>query len=240
MRHRRLKNIYWPGIKPFQKRIVTHNEMKRNEEILQELKKIAPVLASAERKNFYRVPEGYFEQAKLNLLDLIDTQIVKEEMTAVAPHLSSLEKKNTFEVPASYFTSFPQKMMSRIEADQKLIEVSATPGWLIQMNAIVEDVFSVFFKPKYAVAFAGFASTALIAAMFFTHIEQQCSDLDCKMAKLSDQELNTYLDSHTDEITDEVFEDTGFDRLSDETNTDGLKDAMTNLTDEELNNAILD
>lgn len=214
--------------------------MKRNEEILQELKMIAPVLASVERKNFYQVPEGYFEQAKLNLLDLIDTHVVKEELTAVAPHLSPLEKKSTFEVPANYFASFPQKMMTRIAEEQTTPDLSATPGWLIQLNTLVEDVFSVFFKPKYALAFAGFASTALVAVMFFTQIEQQCSDLDCKMAKLSDQELNTYLDAHTDEISEEIFEDGSFDGLSVETNADELKDAMTNLTDEELDNAILD
>ncbi|MFN8322725.1 MAG: hypothetical protein U0T74_08720 [Chitinophagales bacterium] len=253
--------------------------MKRNAEILKELNTVAPVLAAIERKNFYSVPEGYFDTFKLNLLDLIDNQTFQEELKTIAPDLLKLDRVNSLEVPspyfhtfsakllkkirheelaeiapqlaglqknyktdvpANYFASFPQRMIARINAEQKTTELSGTPVWLIQINAMVEDVFSVFFKPKYAIAFAGLASTILVAVMFFTQVEQQCSDLDCKMAKLSDQELSTYLDAHTDEVLDEVFENTDLNEFTNEQSSDGIKEALSNLTDEELNNAILD
>ena len=75
--------------------------------------------------------------------------------------------------------------------------------------------------------------------MFFATVEQQCNDLDCKMAKLSNEEINSYLDSNTDNYQEEIFE---LNQEADLPSTDNnvLKDELNNVSDEELNNAILD
>jgi len=256
--------------------------METRENILKELREIAPTLAKMEKKNFYSVPENYFvnfksemlEQVKLSgvtaelkevapellriekkntaeipanyfksfsadLMQKIRADEVAAELKEIAPTLSALEKENLLEVPANYFSAFPQQMMKRIAAEQKATAVATTPKWMEALNNALENISAVVFKPKYSFAFAGTAAVVIVGVMFFMKVEQQCTDLDCKMAQLSNEELNAYLDNNTDEISEEVFE-LNPDASLPSTDNNAINSAFNSLSDEELNNAILD
>ena len=75
--------------------------------------------------------------------------------------------------------------------------------------------------------------------MFFMKVEEQCADLDCKMAALSNEELNTYLDSNIDESSEEIFE-LNADVSLPSTDNNTVSNTFNNLSDEELNKALLD
>ncbi len=204
--------------------------MKNNDEILKELKEIAPELSKLEKKVLDEVPVNYFSSFPNDVMK----KIREQELIAIAPTLSQQEKVNALEVPADYFSSFPQQMLQTVSATQK--EVVSKSSWRESLYVVLEKVADVFFKPKYAFAFAGTVSIVIIGVMMFIKVEQ-CNDLECKMASLTDAEINTYLDSNTDEYSDEIFETTLDESVS---GVEIYKDALKDISDEELNNAVLD
>lgn len=94
--------------------------------ILNELKNIAPTLATASRQMPFEVPAGYFEQladsmlAQVNvtavpsgyfdnfadnMLALVRQQEAQQELTNVAPTVAGLSRQMPYSVPAGYFDS---------------------------------------------------------------------------------------------------------------------------------------
>lgn len=263
--------------------------METRENILNELKQIAPKLSSLEKKNFYSVPENYFvnfksgilekvslsearvelkevapELSKLgaatsgvecpanyfqkfssSLIQRIRAEEVVSELANVAPSLSELEKTFAFNVPANYFSSFPLKMQKRINADEKAIAKSSSTKWLESLNAALDNLAAVIFKPKYAVAFAGSFSIILVAALFFfnTPQETKCDKALCMLEKVSNEELNAYFDENADEFNSDVL-----DFSSDEVKLQQYHESrkkknseilLKELSDEELDDVLL-
>ena len=71
---------------------------------------------------------------------------------------------------------------------------------------------------------------------------QQCDDLECKFAQLSNEEINNYLDNKSDAYSDEVFEmnlDKGLNAAH-INNIHAYKDALNDIDDAALNAAITD
>lgn len=257
--------------------------MKNSKEIANELKELAPKLASLEKVNFHSAPENYFVNFKIEMLDKVKVCGVTEELKAVAPELaklkknaltevpsnyfatfsadllkkvranevadelkqiapslSQLEKENAFEVSANYFSGFPQKMMKRIALEEKSKAKSETPKWLTGLNSALENIAEIIFKPKYSFALAGVAATVVVGVMMFVKVEQ-CNDLDCKMASLTDAEINNYLDNNTEAYSDEIFE-AGTDDAT-PTNATSVQfenEMLRDVSDADLNNALQD
>lgn len=207
--------------------------------VKQELKTVAPELLKIEKRSTVEVPVGYFNFFSRNLMKKIRANEVAAELKEIAPILSETEKVNLLEVPANYFNAFPQQMMKRIAVEQKANAVVAKPNLTNALNNVLENIAAVIFKPKYSFAFAGMASILIVTVMMFPKVEQQCYDLDCKMAALSNEELNTYLDNENELAAEEVFElNTDVSLQSADNKT--MTNAFNNLSDEELNKALLD
>ena len=282
MQLKKLKNICWARIKPKAKTTVRTFDlkMKTKEKILQELKEIAPKLASLDNENAISVPENYFVNFKSTIIEKAKLSGVNEELKAISPELAKIEKRNTVKVPVGYFASlpteflqqirkeevvaelkqiapallqiekenafeistnyfknFPQQMMKTVAAQEKSKTKAATPALFSGLSNALENLAQYIFKPKYSFAFAGTAATVIIAVMMFTKVEQ-CNDLDCKMASLTDEEINTYLDGNADIYTDEIFEAT--DEATTTKTTDFESEMLKDVSDADLNNAILD
>jgi hypothetical protein len=259
--------------------------METREDILKELRELAPHLASLEKVNAYSVPESYFlnfknimlEQVKpvdakqelqvlapsllkiekpLNaelpaayftdfkskLLDKVRAEEVAKELAVIAPRLSVLEKVNTLEAPVNYFNSFPQRVLLDIQARQQA-PVRSAKNWIDGLNEMLDSVINVIFKPKYSMAFAGFATMGIMAVFMFVKV-QQCNDLDCRFAQLSTDEINNYLDNKSDAYSDEVFEmNLDTKGVSGNPNINAIhayKDALKDVDDAALNDAIAD
>lgn len=202
----------------------------------QELSSVAPSLLSIEKKNTAEVPAGYFNTFSAGLMKKIRANEIADELSAIAPTLSATQKKNTLQVPANYFAQFPQQMMQRIAQQQKAAE-PAMPEWMQAINVVLERITTVVFKPKYSFAFAGTATILIMAVMMFVQVQQQCADVDCKMAALTDDELNAFLDTRIAE-GDEVFEVNAAEDL--ESTENNLRDALNMLSNEELSIESLD
>jgi len=258
--------------------------METREDILKELREIAPRLATLEKVNAYQVPESYFlnfknmmlEQvkpvdvkqeihalapslAKLHkpvnaeipavyfsdfssrLLSKVRSEEVAKELATIAPRLSGLAKVNTLEAPVNYFNAFPARVLADITAQQQ--PLTNTRSWLDGLNEVLDNIINVVFKPGYSVAFAGVTTTVILGVLMFVKV-QQCDDLDCKFAQLSTDEINNYLDNKSDAYADEVFEmnlDTkGITGNPNLNNVHAYKDALNDVDDATLNEAIAD
>ncbi len=206
--------------------------------VTEELSAISPELAKIEKRNTVKVPVGYFTSLPNDLLKQIRKEEVMVELKQIAPALSQIEKENAFEVSANYFKGFPQQMMKTIAAQEKSKANVTSPAWFNGLNNALENLAQLVFKPKYSLAFAGTTATVIIGVMMFTKVEQ-CNDLDCKMASLTDEEINTYLDGSADAYTDEIFETT--EETTTPTTTAQFENEMLkDVSDADLNNAILD
>lgn len=175
--------------------------MKNEKDIEIELRQIAPILASQPRINNGSVPINYFELSAQNILKRIQTQ----ELLEIAPTLAKQVKPKYIKIPENYFNSFPTQVLTLIRADLRS-QKTAPSAWLENLNKSIEDVVAVLFRPSYSLTIAGFTSVALLATMLFTNLEQRCGDLDCKMAQLSNEEIDSFLASEQGSYSDEVFE----------------------------------
>lgn len=178
--------------------------MKANEDIQKELKEIAPALSDLRKPVCDTVPEGYFLQFKLSILDLVNEESVTQELKQMAPALAGLQKATTLEVPQVYFSNFSNHMLDIVKA-QDAVETKQQNDWIYKLNQWMEQQLSYIFQPRYTLAFAGSISVVLIAVMLSIKI-QQCSDLDCKFASLTSAELDAYITSNSDEFTTQKFE----------------------------------
>jgi hypothetical protein len=212
--------------------------MKNSEDILKELNEVAPLLAKTAKKNLVAVPENYFSAFQSNLMQEIRRQEVTNELETIAPLLSKIEKESLPQVPAYYFSAFPAQMLKLVSVQQKTNKVAGVPNWLEGLNAVLENITAVVFKPKYSFAYVGTVALVITGVMMFTKVEE-CTDLECRFAKLSNEDLNTYFEKNPDEVYHDMLDNVGEENATakaPELNHSMLKE----VTDEELNNAILD
>lgn len=85
--------------------------MKRNQDILNELREISPVLAEISPVNVFTVPEGYFNQLTADIL--LNTEPVFEN-----GNLFSVDKTTAFSVPEGYFDGLAGSIMNRIKTEE--------------------------------------------------------------------------------------------------------------------------
>lgn len=207
--------------------------------VQQELKEFAPGLADLEKPFAMETPAGYFSNFSHQLVKKIRAKEVALELAEIAPIFSKLEKVNALQVPADYFSAFPGRMLKQVRVQQKA-GPSIISQWIESANNLLDDIAAAIFKPKYSVAFAGFATMIIIGVMMLIKV-QQCNDLECKLAQLSTDEINNYLDNKSDAYSDEVFEMKVEDNAAPAPNsTHVYKDALKDVDDAALNSAITD
>jgi hypothetical protein len=212
-------------------------------EVKHELKSVAPVLSSISKSNTKPAPANYFNSFSDNIVQKIRANEILTELEAIAPALARLQRVNTMQVPAAYFSQFPVSVLKNMVQPQQQAPVFEWK-WLAALNEKLEVIVTTVFKPKYSVAFAAITTLVIVGVMMMVKI-QQCDDLECKFAQLSNQEINSYLDYKSDAYSDEIFEASFEDKIQ-QGETDKLnnvhpyKDALKDIDDAALNQAIND
>lgn len=92
--------------------------MKNNEDILKELREIAPKLAGIEKKNLFTVPEGYFSNLNNVLMHKVQISAAGQKLPQVASLLAQLKGLQQAEAPAGYFSSFSTGLLGKIRATE--------------------------------------------------------------------------------------------------------------------------
>ncbi|MEP6583660.1 MAG: hypothetical protein ABJA90_05325 [Ginsengibacter sp.] len=105
--------------------------MKISSEILNELKEVAPLLATLERVNVFRVPEGYFTKLNERLFSLAILN---------TPEELYFNRTNIQQVPEGYFDTLSTNILAKIKAsypetaDEELNNLSLLLGSLKAKN----------------------------------------------------------------------------------------------------------
>lgn len=264
--------------------------METRDDILKELREVAPELAKLSKVDRYRAPENYFMNFSACILEKVKKDEVREELTALAPALlkvkeatpavtsnyfstfssslldkirgeevskeleemaptlHGLQKVNLYKAPDGYFASFPAQMLTQTTAGEARPETVA-PGWLSQLNSLLDNVVSAMFKPQYTFAFAGSAAMVMIVAMMFLKVEpivEECAkdDLLCQLDKVSSADLEAYFATHTDEFNRSVLDVSVDDKRLQKAvgvSSGNMDEVLLNsISDEELNSVVLD
>lgn len=216
----------------------------------QELKNMAPALAQLQKQNREELPADYFKNFSAGLLNKIRENEVGEELRAIAPTLSSLPKINSYQVPEGYFGTLAQQVIKQAAVGQVRPE-SAVPGWISRLNLALDSLAMALFKPAYSFAMAGGVAVMVIVAMVVVKpatvnpVECATGDLLCMLEKqdISSSELDAYFASHPDEFGKSVLDistdDKRLEKRSEKGNLSLEEYLQSNISDEELNNAIL-
>ena len=190
--------------------------MKNEESIVEELKAIAPVFATLRQLEVYTVPNGYFE----HLAGEITARINKES-------LFSQPQSNIFKIPEKYFETLPDAILSKVKFQQSDV-VSELDQIAPSLNAISrKDVYQVpsgYFenfsvdqakrKTATIISFSStrkwisYAAAAVIAGVLLTggflyEMQRTSLDVSKELNKVSDKELNSYVDNSGVELNEE-------------------------------------
>ena len=119
--------------------------MKPSKDILNELQAIAPALALLDKKNFYQVSNGYFEDSSVKIIELLED----DKVHAANPVLASMKKTEFYNAPEGYFASFTDSIIYQIHADEVIQELSYTAPHLAgldkkELYAVPANYFAVF------------------------------------------------------------------------------------------------
>jgi hypothetical protein len=154
-----------------------------------ELAFLSPLLNRLERKAPYQVPDGYF----------VDLSSFTEAVPAMAeetltPVMAGLRNEQTFQVPEAYFESLPLVILSRVASPARSSKTSPA------------KVISFRFRKngwKYAAA-AVLTGFAFMLGWLRLHNSSHpgTPDIAQTLYKVSDQEIQNYLDNHSVQIAE--------------------------------------
>ena len=113
--------------------------MKASKDILNELREIAPALSGLDKKNFYTVSEGYFEESGQKIMMLaVDVQLHGIDLP---PVLASIKKKQLHSAPEGYFSSFTDNVIGQIQSEEVAEELTYTAPLLVGLEK--KEAYSV-------------------------------------------------------------------------------------------------
>jgi len=138
----------------------------------------------------FAVPRVYFDELPGNILESVKLlngfyqKDVADELYEIAPVLSSVNKRNPYTVPDFYFTNVVsiRSINKKSAAKGKVISFSKTRKWFNYVSAAIV------------------AGILVMGAFLFTDNNERFGkdrtvDLHSELHKLSDEELNKYLDN---------------------------------------------
>ena len=87
-------------------------------EVQEELKQVAPVLNTIDKKNIYSVPADYFENLSREMLSVNSNSEndIKIELPEHASLLNNISKENVFTVPQGYFQQLSENVLAIINS----------------------------------------------------------------------------------------------------------------------------
>lgn len=186
-----------------------------------ELAFLSPVLSRLEKKSPFSTPENYFNDLSDNVVSGVQAiEFVNEELENLSPLMASLKEINVFETPSGYFEHLPEKILGKVQKHPA-------------------RVVSISFRRKvirYAAAAVVTGVIAIGSYMTFKpgKVENGGEALQ-EIAKLSDQELETFLTDNTIALAD-----AGTIVTNDSINEGDAKDLLANVSDEELQSYLED
>ena len=164
---------------------------------MKELREISPLLASLEKVNVFRVPDGYFDNLEFSITDYV--------MLGIST-VKGIDKKNLHDVPGGYFDSLSDSIMAKIRvAYPESFNDEQLPGVLIGLKNT--NPFSV------PAGYFDSVSDAIVAKIASgENAAEELQQLSLLLYRLKDINVFAVPENYFETISDAVIEN-----LSDET-----------------------
>jgi hypothetical protein len=195
--------------------ILNRIKATETENAQEELELLSPLLGKLERKNPFTPPAGYFDNLSKTIVEGVQAiEFVNEELENLSPLMNSLKEKNVYAVPQGYFENFATETLNKVRHQPAKV-ISIGFGRKILRYAAAAIVFGVMTLGAYKIINPSNAPEDPIAKV---------SD----RSKVSDQDLESFLDNNTASIADTSAVTTA------EISDDDSKDLLADVSDEEL------
>lgn len=168
-----------------------------------ELSRLSPVISGISRMTPYGLPEGYFDELSPVLALLRDTPaytVPQGYFDELSPLLTVAQGRSTYQVPEGYFAGLPETILEKVAAPVSAAKVVTMRSDGMRSESMSRDGGKVLKGHWWK-----YSSVAAIAACFlliFTwpQVGTRTGEGDMTVAvsqdlqKVSDQEMQTYLD----------------------------------------------
>ncbi|HSC39087.1 MAG TPA: hypothetical protein VLD19_14490, partial [Chitinophagaceae bacterium] len=159
----------------------------------EELAFLSPVLSRLEKKSPFSTPEGYFTDLSDNVVSGVQAiEFVNEELENLSPLMVSLREMSIYQVPPRYFDQLPAEMLNKVKKQ---------PARVVSMTFTKRVV-------RYAAAAAVIGIIAMVGYLFINRTGSP-NDPNAipgvshpEVAKVSDQELESFLADNTVALAD--------------------------------------
>jgi len=186
----------------------------------EELAFLSPVLSRLEKKSLFSTPEGYFTDLSDNVVSGVQAiEFVNEELENLSPLMVSLKEMSIYQVPPRYFEQLPAEMLNKVKKQ---------PARVVSMTFTKRVV-------RYAAA-AVVVGIIAIGGYLIINRSGAVNDPNgipgvgkTEVAKVSDQELESFLADNTVALAD-----AGTVVTNDSISESDTKDLFANVSDDEL------
>jgi hypothetical protein len=177
----------------------------------EELEFLSPVLSQAEKKNPFISPAGYFDEFSDNVVAGVQAiEFVNKELENLSLVMLSLKEKNVYRVPAGYFESLADEVLKKTKQPAKVVSMG-----------FGRKIF------RYAVA-AAVVGLMVLGIYKLNNPSTPVQPAEDPIAKLSDEDLQGFLDNNTISIADTNSV------ITSEITEEDTKDLLADVSDEEL------
>jgi hypothetical protein len=212
----------------FAEKMLNRIKAEANNSVDEELAILSPVLSKIKRVTPFSVPQGYFEELSDNVLESAKAiDFVNDGLENLSPLMRDLKNKNTYTIPLGYFENFSDRVLSKIKNEPtkvKVISITNRKTWL-----------------KFAAAAIIVGMISTIGFYFFNKSSQPVNaDPIAALSKVSDDEMNNYLQNQYSPIYDTVITNTNspLANIDLSPDNDDAHDLLSNISDDELNQYI--
>ena len=207
----------------FAEKMLKRVKAETSNSVDEELANLSPFLSTIKREMPFSVPQNYFEELPDNVLQSAKAiDFVNDEAENIPALLKGLKDKNVYTTPLGYFENFSDSVLSKIKDEPKkakVISIGSRKTWLrVAAAAIVVGIIST--------------------VSYYTlnkNPQPAVSDPIAALSKVSDDEMNSYLQNQYSPIYDSVITNTNSPLANiDLSNNDDTDDLLGNIPDDEL------
>ena len=198
----------------------------------EELESLSPFLSRIDKEMPFAVPQGYFEELSATVATNLASGAVATDLASatvatnlandpssqevLSPLLAGLKNKQVYQAPQSYFDSFPDTVLAAVKKQAfdipAVSEKQSAPAKVISLG-----VRRNWWKYSAAAAVVGLVLTG---GWLWTHTSVATGtgniDITNSLPKVSDQEIESYLDTNNVPVLDAVANSTAsLDDLTD-------------------------
>jgi len=206
----------------FAEKMMNRIKAESGNSVDEELAILSPMLSKIKRVTPFSVPQGYFEELSDNVLESAKAiDFVNDGLENLSPLMRDLKNKNTYTTPLGYFENFSDSVLSKIKNEPKkakVISITNRKTWL-----------------KFAAAAIVVGMISTIGFYFLNKSSQPVNtDPIAALSKVSDDEMNNYLQNQYSPVYDSVITNTNSPLAIVDLSGDDTDDLLSTIPDDEL------